>query len=236
VPLLTIDGLRAGYGNLEVLHGVSLTVEAGEFVSLIGANGAGKTTLLRAISGTARLMDGSISLGGHPFSNLPSHRRPRLGIAHVPEGRQVFPELTVRDNLLVGSYSRRDRTDREDQLERVISLFPRLRERFGQRGGTLSGGEQQMLAIGRAMMLKPILLMLDEPSQGLAQMVTRQVYENLGEINSQGITVLLVEQQVVNALRYSQRVYVMERGLITASGDSKEMRRDAQIRARYLGL
>lgn len=236
MPLLTIDRLRAGYGNLEVLHGVSLTVEAGEFVSLIGANGAGKTTLLRAISGTARLMDGSISLGGNGLSGLPGHRRPRLGIAHVPEGRQVFPELTVRDNLLVGSYSRRDRTDREQQLERVISLFPRLRERYGQRGGTLSGGEQQMVAIGRAMMLKPILLMLDEPSQGLAQIVTRQVYENLADINRQGTTVLLVEQQVVNALRYSQRVYVMERGLITASGDSKEMRHDEQIRARYLGL
>jgi branched-chain amino acid transport system ATP-binding protein len=236
VPLLTIDGLCAGYGNLEVLHGVSLTVEAGEFVSLIGANGAGKTTLLRAISGTARLMDGSISLGGNELSGLPGHRRPRLGVAHVPEGRQVFPELTVRDNLLVGSYSRPDRTDREQQLERVISLFPRLRERYGQRGGTLSGGEQQMVAIGRAMMLKPILLMLDEPSQGLAQMVTRQVYENLADINRQGTTVLLVEQQVVNALRYSHRVYVMERGLITTSGDSKEMRHDEQIRARYLGL
>jgi branched-chain amino acid transport system ATP-binding protein len=236
VPLLTIDGLRAGYGNLEVIHGVSLTVEAGEFVSLIGANGAGKTTLLRAISGTARLMGGSIALEGSAVSGLPSHRRPRLGIAHVPEGRQVFADLTVRDNLLVGSYTRRDRLARDKQLDRVLTLFPRLRERYGQRGGTLSGGEQQMVAIGRAMMLNPILLMLDEPSQGLARMVTQQVYENLADINSQGTTVLLVEQQVVNALRYSQRVYVMERGLITASGDSEEMRHDDQIRARYLGI
>ena len=236
MPLLTIEGLRAGYGNLEILHGVSLNVEAGEFVSLIGPNGAGKTTLLRAISGTARMIGGSITLQGSALSELPSHRRPKLGVAHVPEGRQVFAELTVRENLLVGSYTRRDRAEREHQLERVLSLFPRLRERYAQRGGTLSGGEQQMVAIGRAMMLQPILLMLDEPSQGLAQKVTRQVYENLADINRQGTTVLLVEQQVANALRYSQRVYVMERGVITDSGNSREMRHDEQIRARYLGI
>jgi branched-chain amino acid transport system ATP-binding protein len=236
VPLLKIDGLRAGYGNLEVLHGVSLSVEAGEFVSLIGANGAGKTTLLRAISGTARLMGGSITLQEVALSALPSHRRPRLGIAHVPEGRQVFPDLTVRENLLIGSFSRSDHGLREEQIEVVLSLFPRLRERFAQRGGTLSGGEQQMLAIGRAMMLRPTLLMLDEPSQGLAQQVTHQVYENLARINQEGTTVLLVEQQVVNALRYSQRVYVMERGVVTASGSSRDMRHDEQIRARYLGI
>lgn len=236
MPLLTIDGLRAGYGNLEVLHGVSLSVEAGEFVSLIGANGAGKTTLLRAISGTARLMGGSITLQEVALSALPSHRRPRLGVAHVPEGRQVFPDLTVRENLLIGSFTQPDHGRREEQIEVVLSLFPRLRERFAQRGGTLSGGEQQMLAIGRAMMLRPTLLMLDEPSQGLAQQVTHQVYENLARINQEGTTVLLVEQQVVNALRYSQRVYVMERGVVTASGSSRDMGRDEQIRARYLGI
>lgn len=236
MPLLKIEGLRAGYGSLEILHGVSLVIEAGEFVSLIGANGAGKTTLLRAISGTARVMAGSITLQDTLLSALPSHRRPRLGIAHVPEGRQVFADLTVRENLLVGSYADRARAGREEQLGNVLSLFPRLRERLGQHGGTLSGGEQQMLAIGRAMMLRPIVLLLDEPSQGLAQTLIRQVYENLAEINRQGTTILLVEQQVANALRYSTRVYVMERGVMTAEGESKQMRHDVQIRARYLGI
>jgi branched-chain amino acid transport system ATP-binding protein len=236
VPLLKIDDLRAGYGNLEILHGVSLAVEAGELVSLIGANGAGKTTLLRAISGTARLMSGSIVLQERSLTALPSHRRPWLGIAHVPEGRQVFPDLTVRENLLVGGYSKREHAQRQAQMDHALALFPRLRERYGQRGGTLSGGEQQMLAIARAMMLQPILLMLDEPSQGLAQTVARQVYENLAAINQDGTTVLLVEQQVANALRYSHRVYVMERGVITDSGDSSKIRHDERIRARYLGI
>jgi branched-chain amino acid transport system ATP-binding protein len=236
VALLEAKGLRSGYGRVEVLRGVDLRVEAGEFVAVIGANGAGKTTLMRTISGILRAFGGELRFDGQDLTRTSAPSVPSLGIAHVPEGRQVFPGLSVRENLLVGAYLRRDRGHREGQLELVLGLFPRLRERLTQSAGTLSGGEQQMLAVGRALMLRPKLLMLDEPSQGLAPKVVGEMYEKLAEIHGTGTTILLVEQNVTAALRYAARAYVLEHGRVVLEGSSAELSGNDEVRRAYLGV
>jgi branched-chain amino acid transport system ATP-binding protein len=236
MALLATEELRSGYGKVEVLRGVSLSVEAGEFVSVVGANGAGKTTFLRTLSGVVRTFGGRAVFDGKDLTALSAHRVPALGIAHVPEGRQVFPALSVRENLLLGAYLNGNRESRERQLDLVVQLFPRLEERLAQAGGTLSGGEQQMLALGRALMLEPKLILLDEPSQGLAPKVVAEMYEKLGEIHASGTTILLVEQNVTAALRYASRAYVMEQGRIALEGTSEELRSNDEVRRAYLGV
>ncbi len=236
MALLEARGLRSGYGRVEVLRGVDLAVAPGEFVAVIGANGAGKTTLMRTISGVVRATGGDLVFDGRNLLRTPAPRIPALGIAHVPEGRQVFPGLSVRENLLVGAYLRPDREHRRTQLELVLDLFPRLRERLTQAAGTLSGGEQQMLAVGRALMLKPKLLMLDEPSQGLAPRVVGEMYEKLAEIHASGTTILLVEQNVTAALRYAARAYVLEHGRVVLAGTSDQLSGNDEVRRAYLGV
>lgn len=236
MALLSTEDLRSGYGRVEVLRGVSMAVDAGEFVSVIGANGAGKTTLLRTLSGVVRPRSGRVTFDGKDLTALAAHRVPTLRIAHVPEGRQVFPKLSVRENLLVGAYINGDKDSRERQLELVLELFPRLRERLAQAAGTLSGGEQQMLALGRALMLEPKLIMLDEPSQGLAPKVVSEMYEKLKEVHASGTTILLVEQNVTAALRYASRAYVLEHGRVSLEGTSEELRSNDEVRRAYLGV
>jgi branched-chain amino acid transport system ATP-binding protein len=235
-PLLSASGLCSGYGRVTVLRGVDLAVRAGEFVAVIGANGAGKTTLLRTISGILRPSAGRVVFEGRDLARIPAHRIPALGIAHVPEGRQVFPQLSVRENLLLGAYLRRDRAHREARMAFVLDLFPRLHERLGQAGGTLSGGEQQMLAVGRALMLEPRLLMLDEPSQGLAPRVVGELYGKLGEIHALGTTIVLVEQNLTAALRHADRAYVLEHGRVVLEGPTAELEGNDEIRRAYLGV
>lgn len=233
---LEIDGLRSGYGNIEILHDLSLRMESGEYVAVVGANGAGKTTLLRSISGLVKITGGSITLDGADLTAKPAYKVPSVGIAHVPEGRQVFPGLTVLDNLMTGAWLRRDKAERQESLELVMSLFPRLKERVKQLAGTLSGGEQQMLAVGRAMMLRPRLIMLDEPSQGLAPKVVGEMYERLAQVHASGTTILLVEQNTTAALKYSQRAYVLEHGRIVLSGASADLRGNDDVRKAFLGI
>jgi branched-chain amino acid transport system ATP-binding protein len=236
MALLEADGLRSGYGRVEILRGVDLEVGEGEFVAVIGANGAGKTTLLRTISGIVRPSEGRLTFAGQDLRQRSAHQVPGLGIGHVPEGRQIFPHLTVRENLVVGAFLRRDRHHRESQLGLVLGLFPRLKERLAQAAGTMSGGEQQMLALGRALMLGPRLLMLDEPSQGLAPKLVGEMYEKLGEIHRQGTTILLVEQNVTAALRYAARTYVLEHGRVVLEGDSAQLQGNDEVRRAYLGV
>ena len=231
--LLQVDGLRVAYGGIEALRGVSFDVEDGAIVTLLGANGAGKTTTLRSISGLLRPRGGSISFDGQRIDGLPAHEMVRFGISHVPEGRRIFPRMSVRENLLMGAYHRRD--DLSADLDRVYELFPVLRERNSQDGGTLSGGEQQMLAIGRALMARPRLLLLDEPSMGLAPMIVARIFEIIREINEQGTTVLLVEQNAAQALRLASRGYVLETGEIVMSDDASKLLADDRVRAAYLG-
>lgn len=233
---MDIDGLRSGYGSIEILHELSLRMEAGEYVAVVGANGAGKTTLLRSISGLVRVREGSMSFDDVDLRAMPPYKIPSLGIAHVPEGRQVFPGLTVLDNLMTGAWTRRDKGDRQESLDLVMSLFPRLKERVRQLAGTLSGGEQQMLAVGRAMMLRPRLMMLDEPSQGLAPKVVGEMYERLAQVHASGTTILLVEQNTTAALKYSQRAYVLEHGRIVLEGASADLRGNDDVRKAFLGI
>jgi branched-chain amino acid transport system ATP-binding protein len=233
---LAIEGLRSGYGSIEILHRLSLRIETGEYVAVVGANGAGKTTLLRSISGLVRVREGSISFDGANLRAMPAYKIPPLGIAHVPEGRQVFPGLTVLDNLMAGAWVRRNKGQRQESLELVMSLFPRLKERVKQLAGTLSGGEQQMLAVGRAMMLRPRLMMLDEPSQGLAPKVVGELYERLAQVHASGTTILLVEQNTTAALKYSHRAYVLEHGRIALEGASAELRGRDDVRKAFLGI
>jgi branched-chain amino acid transport system ATP-binding protein len=236
MALLEVRAVHSGYGRVPVLSGVSIAVSEGEWVAVVGANGAGKTTLLRTISGVADLRRGQVLFDGRDISRAPAHRIPRLGIAHVPEGRQVFPGLSVRENLLTGAYVRRPGRKLEEQIELVTGLFPRLGERFGQAGGSLSGGEQQMLAIGRALMLRPRLLMLDEPSQGLAPKVVGGLYLTLQRIHALGLTILLVEQNASAAFRHADRAYVLEHGRVTLEGRSAELAGRDEIRRAYLGV
>ena len=234
--LLRVDGIEVGYGDVTAVRDVSLEVREGEAVALIGANGAGKTTTLRAVSGLLPLRRGRIEFRGQRLDGLPPAEIVARGIAHVPEGRQLFPTMTVRENLDLGARPRTARAGRGEMLERVFELFPRLRERREQLAGTLSGGEQQMCAIGRGLMARPRLLMLDEPSLGLAPVLVKAIFEDLGRINGQGITVLLVEQNVLRSLHLAHRGYVLENGRMTLSGSRDELLASGYIKQAYLGL
>jgi len=235
--LLDIDDVTLRYGRIEALHGISLRVEEGEVVALIGANGAGKTTTMRAISGIRPVSRGRIWFDGDDITRMPAHRRVEVGIGQSPEGRGIFPGMTDAENLEMGAYARKDRRTRakDDDLERVFALFPRLLERRTQSGGTLSGGEQQMLAIGRALMARPKLLLLDEPSMGLAPKLIAQIFQIIVEINRQGTTVLLVEQNAQQALRRAHRAYVLESGRIVKSDQAASLLADDTVRQAYLG-
>lgn len=236
MALLEVEDLRVAYGGVQALRGLSLEVEAGEVVALLGANGAGKSTTLRAISGLVRPAAGSIRFDGQDLTRLPAHAIVELGIAHVPEGRRVFGTLSVEENLNLGGYTRRGRRRAvAEARERVYQLFPRLKERRSQLAGTLSGGEQQMLAIGRGLMASPRLLLLDEPSLGLAPKLVREIFRNVREINRQGVTVLLVEQNANLALRLAHRGYVLETGRLALGGAASELREDPRMREAYLG-
>ncbi|MEW6640124.1 MAG: ABC transporter ATP-binding protein [Pseudomonadota bacterium] len=235
-PLLAIHGLTAAYGKIVALKGVDLDVHAGEIVALIGANGAGKSTLMMTVFGRPRARSGRIEFDGRDITHVPTHHLARLRIAQSPEGRRIFPRMTVAENLQMGAdAAEASEADRAADLERVLTLFPRLRERLTQRGGTLSGGEQQMLAIGRALMMRPRLLMLDEPSLGLAPLITRQIFDAIRKLNREdGLTVLIVEQNANHALRLAHRGYVMVNGRITLSGNGAELLQRPEIRAAYL--
>jgi branched-chain amino acid transport system ATP-binding protein len=233
--VLNIDGLTSRYGRIEALHGVSLTVGAGEIVTLVGSNGAGKTTLLRSISGVQPVAAGLIRFDGEEIQNFSPHRRVRKGIVQVPEGRQVFAPLSVEDNLRLGAWSRRDGEIASD-IEGVYASFPALAEKRTTAAGALSGGQQQMLAIGRALMARPKLMLLDEPSMGLAPMLVDQIFAIIGGLKRQGITVLLVEQNAYAALSIADRGYVIETGRIGLSGPARALLDDARVRAAYLGV
>ncbi|HEY0398596.1 MAG TPA: ABC transporter ATP-binding protein [Acidimicrobiia bacterium] len=232
--LLELRDVHVRYGKIEALKGVSLAVEEGEIVTLIGGNGAGKTTTLKTISGLRPVAAGTIRLGGESIVGIPPHRLVALGVAHAPEGRGIFPGMTVRENLEMGGYGRRGADLRPD-LERALDLFPRLRERIKQFAGTLSGGEQQMLAIGRALMARPNLLLLDEPSMGLAPKLVSQVFDTITEINRQGTTILLVEQNAAQALQRAHRAYVIETGRVVIEGRAAELQASEAVRKAYLG-
>lgn len=236
MKLLSIKNLNAGYGDIKVIKNLSLEVNEGEVVSIVGANGAGKTTLLKAISGIITPDSGEISLGGQRIDKMPTHQITDLGIIHVPEGRRIFPFFTVYENLLVGSSLPRTIKARKENLEHVFELLPRLAERKTQIGKTLSGGEQQMLAIGRALMGMPRILMLDEPSLGLSPILVSTVFEIISKISSEGITVMLVEQNVKQALKLSQRAYVLQNGMVSLEGTSEEIINNPQVKKAYLGL
>jgi branched-chain amino acid transport system ATP-binding protein len=233
VKLLDVQDIEVRYGAIRALKGMSFHVNEGEIVAMLGANGAGKTTTQKTVSGMLRPAIGSIIYDGRRIDGIPAHQLIRLGICHVPEGRHVFPRMTVQENLEMGAF-RFKRLDTAE-LERVLELFPRLRERYAQQAGTLSGGEQQMLAIGRALMGKPRLLLLDEPSMGLAPLIVAQIFEIVREINSTGVTVLLVEQNAAQALALANRGYVLETGEIVLTGTGAELLADDRIRAAYLG-
>ncbi len=233
--LLRLEGIEAGYGDMTAVRGVSLEIRAGEIVALIGSNGAGKTTTLRAISGLVPLRRGAVELDGRRLQEVTPARIVAGGVAHVPEGRQLFPSMTVEENLTLGARTAESRRLRAETLERVVTLFPRLAERRRQLAGTLSGGEQQMAAIGRALMARPRLLMLDEPSLGLAPVVVASIFEDLVRINRAGVTILLVEQNVPRALRLSHRAYVLENGTIALEGPSARLLADEGIKRAYFG-
>lgn len=234
--MLEIKNLDVSYGAIQALHDISLSVETGRIVTLIGANGAGKSTTLRAISGLVKLWRGEILFQGKNIASLPAHQIVKLGLSHVPEGRMVFANLTVHENLLLGAYLRRDKIGVRQDLEQVFKIFPRLEERLKQAAGTLSGGEQQMLAIGRALMSKPRFLMMDEPSLGIAPLLVKTIFEKIVEINREhGLTILLVEQNANLALEISHYGYVLETGKIILQADSATLRADPQVRSAYLG-
>jgi len=234
-PLLKVEGVRAGYGLIEVLKGISLEVGEGEIVTVIGANGAGKTTTLMSVSGVVKVRAGQVKFAGAVISGRPAHEVMRLGICQSPEGRKIFPRLTVLENLEMGAFTRRDRAGIQEDLEKAFTLFPILKERKGQTGGTLSGGEQQMLAIARALMGRPRLLLLDEPSLGLAPLIVLRIFEVVRDLNKQGMSILLVEQNARLALKLAHRGYVMETGEITMAGPAAELLQDPRVKDAYLG-
>jgi len=236
VDVLSVRDLHAGYGKAEILHDVSLRVGAGEFVCVIGANTAGKSTLLRAISRLVPHARGSISFCGTELMSMPAHAVPALGIAHVPEGRHVFGDMTVEENLWLGAFSRRREPSLGERIETVYALFPRLAERRRQRAGSMSGGEQQMVALGRALMLAPGLLILDEPSHGLAPIVVEELHRALSDIHARGTAILLVEQNTALALDVASRGYVLEAGRIVIEGTAEMLRTNTQVRTAYLGI
>jgi branched-chain amino acid transport system ATP-binding protein len=234
--LLELENVTLLYGRIQALHGISLTVGEGEIVALIGANGAGKSTTMRAISGLRPVAQGAIRFEGQDITKLRADLRVVRGVSQSPEGRGIFPGMTVRENLDMGAYTRRNRVEINQDLERVFTLFPRLKERERQVGGTLSGGEQQMLAVGRALMSRPKLMLLDEPSMGLAPMLIQQIFDIVVEINQQGTTVLLVEQNAQQALSRAHRGYVLETGRIVKSGTGAELLHDPAVKDAYLGV
>jgi len=234
--MLTVSAIRAGYADLVALHGVSLDVRQGEAVALVGSNGSGKTTTLRAVTGLVPLRGGSIEFMGARLDGLDSAAVAAKGIAHVPEGSELFPSLTVEENLLIGARTREARQRRPDKLDEVFALFPRLRERRRQIAGTLSGGERQMCAIGRGLMACPKLLVLDEPSLGLAPVMVASIFEDLRRIRDTGLTILLVEQHVDRALRFAERAFVLENGRVAVSGASHELLRSKDVQRAYLGM
>ena len=235
MSLLQVSDLKVSYGGIEALKGISFHVEEGEIVTLIGANGAGKSTTLRTITGLVRASAGSVSYMDQPVIGIDTQKIVERGVVLVPEGRRVFPNLTVLENLKIGAYLRKDEEGIQADIKRVYSLFPRLEERHWQMAGTLSGGEQQMLAVGRALMAKPKLIMMDEPSLGLAPMVVKDIFEIIKRINGDGVTVLLIEQNANAALRIAHRGYVMETGHITMTGTGTELLNDEKVKQAYLG-
>jgi branched-chain amino acid transport system ATP-binding protein len=235
MAFLEVDDIHTFYGNIEALKGITIEVENGECVTLIGSNGAGKSTTLRSISGLTPPRTGSIRLAGEEISMTPAQEIVRLGICQAPEGRRCFQRMTVRENLELGAFLRRDSQGIREDLDRVFDLFPRLKEREGQKAGTMSGGEQQMLAIGRALMGRPKLLLLDEPSMGIAPILVERIYETIAEINKQGTTILLVEQNANFALEVSQRAYVLETGKVAMSDESAALRTNPEVQKAYLG-
>jgi branched-chain amino acid transport system ATP-binding protein len=236
MALLTIENLSVHYGAIQALHGVSIAVEPGEIVTLIGANGAGKSTTLRAVSGLVKPSGGTIRFDGKDLAGLAPHKILRLGLAQVPEGRGIFPNLTVDENLDLGAFARKDRKEVEGDRERAFALFPRLKERLDQRAGTLSGGEQQMLAIGRALLARPRLMLLDEPSLGLAPQLVQTIFKIIREINASGTTIFLVEQNAHMALRVAHRAYVLEVGSVVMQGDAKQLAASDEVKKAYLGI
>jgi branched-chain amino acid transport system ATP-binding protein len=233
---LEIKDLRVHYGKIEAIKGVSVVVNQGEIVTLIGANGAGKTTILKTISGLRPVSSGSITLDGEDINKIPAHKRVNLGISQVPEGRGIFPGMTVLENLEMGKFIRKDRkSEMEEDLDRIYTLFPRLKERVSQAGGTLSGGEQQMLAMGRALMARPKVLLLDEPSMGLAPQMIANIFRIITEINKQGVTILLVEQNAQQALQRADRAYILETGNVTKEAKAADLLNDPAVREAYLG-
>lgn len=235
MPMLEVVGVDVLYGNVRAVQGVSLCVEAGKIVTLVGANGAGKSTTLNAICGVLPVSRGAIRFKGEQISGLLAHNIVRLGISQVPEGRRIFGRLTVSENIMLGSFVRNDRREIERDRERVLELFPRLRERLGQTAGTLSGGEQQMLAMARALVARPDLILLDEPSMGLAPMLVDQVFEIIKEINRQGVTILLVEQNAYAALEIADQAYVLASGEISMAGSGAELLQHEEVISAYLG-
>jgi branched-chain amino acid transport system ATP-binding protein len=237
--MLTIENLQAGYGKVEVLHGISITVAKGQVVTLIGSNGAGKSTTMRAVSGMVKPSSGRITLAGRDITGLDSHQIAKLGLAHSPEGRRVFPSLSVLDNIRLGAFVRytkaRPRGDVEGDLQRALEMFPRLKERTGQLAGTLSGGEQQMLAMARAVMLDPEVFLLDEPSMGLAPILVEEVFNIILRLKQQGVTMLLVEQFAAAALNVADYGYVLENGRISVHGPADRLKDDPAVKAAYLG-
>jgi len=234
--LLEVENLNVYYGAIHALQGVSFNMEEGEIVTLIGANGAGKSTTLRTISGLLRSRGGYVKFKGMDISMMPAQQIVRLGASHVPEGRKIFAPLTVKENLQMGAFTRSDQAEIQRSMDRVFSSFPRLKERIGQLGGTLSGGEQQMLATGRGMMSRPTLLMMDEPSMGLSPILVEEIFSIIKEINAQGTSILLVEQNASMALSISHRAYVLETGRIVLSGTAKEIADNPQVKTAYLGI
>jgi branched-chain amino acid transport system ATP-binding protein len=236
MAMLEVNNLHTYYGNIHALKGISLTVDQGEIVTLIGANGAGKTTTLRTISGLLKPREGSITLDGEDLLQYPAHELVYRGIAMVPEGRGVFSRLTVAENLDMGAYSRSDKEGIEKDLDRVFTLFPRLKERENQVAGTLSGGEQQMLATGRALMARPSILLMDEPSMGLAPILVEGIFQTIEEINKEGTTILLVEQNALMALQVADRGYVLQTGEIVLHDTAENLRQNAMVQSAYLGM
>lgn len=234
--LLEVQDLNVYYGAIHALQGISFTLNEGEIVTLIGANGAGKSTTLRTISGLLRPRRGSVTFKDEDITMMPAEQIVRLGVGHIPEGRKIFAPLTVRENLDLGAYTRNNPTEIQQSLERVFASFPRLKQRLHQLGGTLSGGEQQMLAMGRGLMSRPTLLLLDEPSMGLSPIMVEEIFRIIQEINSQGTSILLVEQNALMALQIAHRAYVLETGRIVLEGTAKELRESDRVRQAYLGM
>ena len=234
--MLRVENLHVYYGAIHALQGVSFNVEKGEIVTLIGANGAGKSTILRTLSGILRPRDGSITFNGQEITTVPAEKIVKLGISQVPEGRRIFAPLTVKENIMMGAYTRSDAAEIQETIQRAYKSFPRLKEREGQYGGTLSGGEQQMLAMARALMSRPSLLLLDEPSMGLSPILVEEIFKIIAQINEQGTSILLVEQNAQMALSIANRAYVLETGNIVLSGEAKDIASNPEVKKAYLGI